>query len=484
MATLTEAEELELLELEEDEARSQESAIPNPQNNAQPQPTQESPGFWESTFPSTKEALKTVGGVGGSERLGMGLINDVSGLPNRVEAAAFTDQKMSDPEAYPLKDFVDEAYEGKTGVPYLPPKPIVEFAARAVTDPTMYAGVFTKGAQAIKAGGEALKDAGVNVLRRAIKPSRPSMRAWNAPNFEVPLERGLVPKFGGLEKTGQNIQKAVETTADEKDAILAAAKIRLNGAGSINEARRSIIGGIGKGSGLSAVEVKDVPKYMDEAFETAKNYPSFKGNKNAWSVSGQDAVEFRKWMDKQTSFDKAKDLPVRAEFYRKLRRAFEDQIDTRMGQKNVAERTGFTGQTDYAGAKGELAELMPIKKAFEERLLQDPNNYALGLREMTLLGGAVASGNLGAATAKAGIGVAINRLLNRPGGAAILYDIGQRMETAGPMKSLLLKAGETGKISSVANRIMDALAITKDEAKKKILEKRLESELNSEAKKQ
>src|SRR5690606_25017614 len=134
-------------------------------------------------------------------------------------------------------------------------------------------------------------------------------------------------------------------------------------------------------SGLSATEVKEVPKYMDEAFETAKSYPSFKGNKTGWSLSGEDAVEFRKWIDKQTTFDKAKDVPVRADFYRNLRKTFENQIDTRMGQSNVAGRAGVDAQEKYRATKKQLADLVPVKKAFEERLLQDPNNYAIGLRE-------------------------------------------------------------------------------------------------------
>ncbi len=149
-----------------------------------------------------------------------------------------------------------------------------------------------------------------------------------------------------------------------------------------------------------------------------------------------------------------------------------------MGQSNVAARGGSNIQKDYQATKKQLAELVPIQKAFEERLLQDPNNYALGLRETALLGGAIASGNLGAGTAKAGIGVAINRLLNRPGGAAILYEVGNKLENS-PMRSLLLTAAATGKLSSVANRIIDALGRTKDEERKAALEARLMKELGS-----
>lgn len=435
----------------------------------------------QKLFPATTERFRNpptqVGGsIGGTI---MDVANDVLDIPTRFAAQA-TGQKMEDPNAYALRGSVEGMYEeGAPARRGLPPKPVGEFIGRAVSDPLSFAGLGKTAARGIVKGGEAAMDAGKNVLRRAIKPSRPSMRAWNPPDFEIPLREKLVTKFGGLEKAGQNIQGAVDDAAGAKEALLASAKIRIAGSGAIEQARKSVISKVGRGEGLSAVEVKQIPQYMDEAFETAQSYPSFRGQKNGWSLSGQDAVEFRKWMDKQTTFDRAKDAPPRAEFYRNLRRAFEDQIDTRMGQSNVAARAGANTQTQYQATKKQLADLMPIKKAFEERLLQDPNNYAIGLRETALLGGAIASGNFGAATAKTGIGVAINRLLNRPGGAAILYELGESMAEPGPMKTLLLTAAATGKISGVANRLLDALAVTQDEERKEMLENRLMKELGS-----
>lgn len=462
---------------------------------------QESKGFMESVFPSTTETFRNpqAGPIGSfAPRAALGVLSDVSSIPQRALAAATTDQKFSTPGAYLGKESADrsgqeaemrresfreipgenpqETYrrmqaDRVSGVGEEVAAPIREVAGQAIADPLILSGVARGAASGVAKAGETMMDMGKNVLRRAVKPSRPSMRAWNPPDFEVPLREKLVTKFGGLEKAGQNVQGAVEKTAEAKDALLRASKIRVSGSGAIQQARRDVLANVGRGKGLSATEAKDVPRYMEEAFETAKSYPSFRGDKSGWGLSGQDAVEFRKWIDRQTSFDRTKDLPAKGEFYRSLRKSFEEQVDTRIASKPQG--------AQYLKEKSALKDLVPVQKALEERLLQDPNNYAIGLRETALLGGAVASGNLGAATAKAGIGVAINRLLNRPGGAAILYQLGNNLAEPGPMKTLLLYAADAGELTANANRILNALAITNDDRKKAVLEKKLMEELGS-----
>lgn len=478
---LTEAEELELLELEEAEAMAQGGGPTDPQGSDM---YSASPA--EKVFPTgmaARQKAQETGSMWDQAKAVVAPAMDVLSLPSRA-IASMRGQAIEDPNAFVFKPEV-EKYQTQIdeSLPDWAPKGVakfgVEMLGRGISDPLSAVSPAARaGAKAVEGAGRAIKGMGPDILRRAVKPSRPSMRAWNPPDFEIPLRERLVTKFGGLEKAGQNIQSAVEGAAEAKDAFLRTANIRLTGSGAINEARKGVVAKVGRGSGLSATEVKSLPQYMEEAFETAKSYPSFKGGKNGWSLSGNDAVEFRKWMDKQTTFDKAKELPARASFYRELRKSFENQIDNRMGQSNAASRGGTGIQKDYLASKKQLAELVPIQKAFEERLLQDPNNYAIGLRETALLGGAVASGNLGAATAKAGIGVAINRLLNRPGGAAILYEVGSKLE-ASPMRTLLLSAADAGKLSAVSNRILDALARTEDEERKAILEARLMKELGS-----
>ncbi len=139
------------------------------------------PGVFQSIFPSSTEALNMVGGVGGSERLGMGAIGDVSSFTNRAIAAATSDQEMSDPNAYPLRPLVDmipeSMYQGRGGIP----KPIVEFAASAATDPMLLAGPAFRGiksaaelgprfAGSVKRGIESLSQHPQALIDRAVSP--------------------------------------------------------------------------------------------------------------------------------------------------------------------------------------------------------------------------------------------------------------------------------------------------------------------------
>jgi hypothetical protein len=148
-----------------------------------------------------------------------------------------------------------------------------------------------------------------------------------------------------------------------------------------------------------------------------------------------------------------------------------------MGQTNVAKRIGVEGKDEYAKAKKLLSELVPVQKAFDRRVVQEGNNQMIGLGETGLVAGAIARGDA-AAIAKAGIAVGIKRLLSRPGGAAILYQTGQKLESP-VLQKLFSVAAKTGQISMLSARLVDAIE-TAEGKKKDLLEKKLNEQLDKE----
>lgn len=128
---LTEAEELELLELEEAEAmQGAEEAAPEPQGSA--------------LFPATQKTLQTRTDKI-SPAIGLDVVGDILNAPSRALATT-RGQEMTDPDAYVFKPEVEKYKEGIESVPLDAPftKGIAKFGTelvgRTISDPLMLVG--------------------------------------------------------------------------------------------------------------------------------------------------------------------------------------------------------------------------------------------------------------------------------------------------------------------------------------------------------
>lgn len=250
---MTEAEELELLELER--ARSMPQPTPSmgagheaqgafgeqdqeqPRSNLFPSAEKEYEDRFSKPAGSMGQSIKDFGAVGAAAA------GDIAGLAQRGAAALFTDQQMSDPGAHALKKSTDAAVQssqealdahpearnytppgGFGGMPMMMPTAemapaLTEVGGRIIDDPITYAGMAAKGAGTVAnkitegkaALGEGLQKVGSSQMNRVVKPLMRHERNAKKPIEQVIFEQG----FDKGEKGGGS-PKAIYERSTEK----------------------------------------------------------------------------------------------------------------------------------------------------------------------------------------------------------------------------------------------------------------------------
>jgi hypothetical protein len=263
-----------------------------------------------------------------------------------------------------------------------------------------------------------LKGAGATMLQKSVKPLKQYMNKRNAPQFAEPLKQGLVSKFGGIEKTYQNIEKKVGEISEVRDNAIQAANIKVNTYDAIKDAENILKQDLKKGR----IDIND---YNDAINSTGRviediDYLSTKG-----IVDGPTAVQLRKNADKRSKFlmnvDRAK-TPDEARFNEAFRQAIENQIDKKLNNVNGEIATA------YRTAKKNLGRLVPVQKAILGSNPRLDNRNTIGLMDATMMNTAGQLGNTTPQTATAMLtGGLLNRLVNTQGGSAMVYGAGQQL---------------------------------------------------------
>jgi hypothetical protein len=258
----------------------------------------------------------------------------------------------------------------------------------------------------------------------------------NPPDFEVALEKNLVPYMGGLEGAEKRATKEVGRLGQLRD---------LAAAGATNPVPARQVMGPGSGSAVEAAgdalakefnstKGKMSKEVLDEAQQALSHWDKQLGFRptadNLGKMSVEDALHARQMIDREVTFresnktltdgfNKASEL---------LRTKLNDVI--RKESPRTAELTD------------EMAKVVPFAKALGRRNLQAGNNYKVGLLDLSSL---ASGGALGMAASNPSIAVpalamsalAGRKLTSTPGGAAMMYDAGRSLADASATRNTL-----------------------------------------------
>ncbi len=349
----------------------QDDGVPDPkQVVAEP----EGPGFLESTFPSTTEALKNPSSVGAQEQIGIGALSDVMTIPARAAAAAFTDQKFSDPNAYVGRGAVENHQtntakevpgespqdalmrmrrEGTTAAPEQFTKPIMEFGVRTATDPLSYAGLVTPGLKATGAAGKVLNKGSGKLAQELSGVSEEALRLGSTKAGRQALREAS----GKQAEIGQKISDAVGDFHEylpEKEVVQEALKrmpeVDISGVlESLNKAKMELQ------KGAQLPYKKDAIRAIDahiQGIRRGRNgFPKTK-------MSAEEAYQLRRELDYNLDFDKPETKLVE--------RALKD---ARYQLKNdLLASAGKSGNKEYAEAMKEWSRKLNLLEKINSRL--------------------------------------------------------------------------------------------------------------------
>lgn len=275
------------------------------------------------------------------------------------------------------------------------------------------------------------------------------MESVNPPNFVKPLEDKLITKFGGLEKGVEKTTAAVKKLAEKRDNLIKSENITVN----ITDATRKVgkkLNDMVKNAEIDFEDAQGAFKHSEGALGTAKKIsgmiqsqkpkaslmPNAVKKKvfNKTSVSGEDAIKIRKLADKNSKFNPMQGITSKQTFNEAYRRVIEDEIEA-----GITKKAGGAVSSQYKALKKEMADLIPFQKAGQFRLGQLGNNYQFSLMDMGAMGVGGAMGGAPAALGATGL----RRLTQTPGGAAMLYSAGKRLDTPSLPKSLLMQGSRS-----------------------------------------
>ncbi len=123
--------------------------------------------------------------------------------------------------------------------------------------------------------GAVTKKMAPSVLRSSIKPPRKMMDKVNPPKFDVPLEKGMVENFGGLEAVQYNTQKTVKNLAEQRDQLIRDQDLTIN----ITNANRKVgrkLNDMVKKSEIDLEDAEKAYKYSAKEIRSAERVPSAK----------------------------------------------------------------------------------------------------------------------------------------------------------------------------------------------------------------
>lgn len=283
--------------------------------------------------------------------------------------------------------------------------------------------------------GQLLKKGAPGMLRQAVKPSRALMDKTNPPNFVKPLEDKLITRFGGLEEGVENTTNAVKKLATKRDDLINRENISVN----ITDVNRKVakkLNGMVKNAEIDLGDAEGALSHSKKAIQSAKKMSGTK-QPGKVSLSGEQAVKIRKLADKNSKFNPFKGAaqnPDKVVFNEAYRRVLEDTIE-----QNLAKKSGLSVMAEYKALKKGMADLIPFQKAGQFRLGQMGNNYSFSLMDMGALG---VGGSLGGLPLAAGVGT-LRRLTQTPGGARMLFDVGENLQSPSNLKSIGMQTGRS-----------------------------------------
>lgn len=288
------------------------------------------------------------------------------------------------------------------------------------------------------ASGEGLKKLAPQVLRSAVKPTLAQTDVVNPPKFDVPLEKGLVPKFGGIEGTLERTKKLTGQLGQVRDfqASISSGVPQINATGknsAINESFKFLSREAkNPKSKLTSDKIEDMSETVKYWEGQIEQRPSFSEGK----LTVEDAIAMRQAIDDEINFRKSNQTATKGfnEASKLVRRKLEGII--KRDFPNIGKTTS------------EMAEIYPFQKALERRELQSGNNYRLGLLDLGALGaggslGAYQQGDKEGAVAGALGLLAARRLTSTPGGASMIYSAGKRLLKPSPVKTGLSQAARS-----------------------------------------
>ena len=349
--------------------------------------------------------------------------------------------------------------------------------------------------------GKGLQDMAPGVLHSSSKPVLSQMDAVNPPDFKEALDQGLVPWFGGLDKSQKLTGRKLDELGSARDidahyASMFGPNIPFNqskstmgiganiptgytgskpsltsksGVQNRIETPMGIKGNIPTGStgsirvtprkGMGANVVDNVRKSLSSEMGSAKGKltkETFEKSKEAldyWKEQGlsrstmdkgkmtvEDALVFRQVIDdKVKNFKKNQKLSDTFDKVSKMmRRELNDFI------RESAPRTGQL--TD------EMAKIIPYNEVLKRRIMQQKNNLGFGPMDMAAVG---VGGGLGFAGSRetehpllrtlgaAALLTGGRRLVSTPGGASMLHSMGTQLQKPGRLRDFGSRAARS-----------------------------------------
>ena len=277
-------------------------------------------------------------------------------------------------------------------------------------------------------------------MYEAVKPKGALTKGINPVDFQYAIDRGVVPRFGGLQKSLKRTETEISKVANQRDHILKNADIRINIPQAMQTAQQKIIDMVNR----SEISVADAEKAFDTEREVLRN--AYIHNKKAmiphkqfgvsFSVSGENALDLRKLADKGTKWNKlieGNEPPARSIYMLAYRDALNDQMDSRIANGIGRGTVGAKVGKKSIELRKDLSKLIPYKQALKNRLETQRSNFGMGLLDYTAL---MAGAGLGAGGGQysgdnAGMGAGLGALAllggrkftSTIGGARMMNDI-------------------------------------------------------------
>jgi hypothetical protein len=280
--------------------------------------------------------------------------------------------------------------------------------------------------------GQFLKGSAPKVLQSAIKPPLNLRRQINKPQFDYALKEGIVTNFGGTEKMAENIVKKQSKYYDMQNKALEKSKVIVDANEAMNNALKDLNWKV-RNQKIDVQDYTDALAAKDKALEDAL-FASENG-----VVDGKTALKLKSLADRKTDFTASDMMNKAAKGEKLLYKAYRENIDRQLS-KNIGTIDPELSKK-YLEAKKNIAALKSLEKAVGSATMRTANNFDPGLLDFQAMNVAGQMATGGGKLGSTALGLGGRRLLSTPGGANMLYGMGNQLTQPRPTMSQLFRSG-------------------------------------------